>query len=228
MNSICGIYKPKGWSSYDVIRRLKKETGIKKIGHGGTLDPFAEGVLVVGIGREGTKQLGTILKNTLKTYQGVIVFGASSTTDDLEGVITQQENFLMPSKEAIEEACKKFIGEIWQTPPIYSAVKLQGQPAYKRVRRGEEVVLQPKQVVVKEIKVLEYNPPRVKVEVTCGSGVYIRALARDIAESLGTKAYLSELVRTRIWNQEVGFDISNCLILQNHGEVGFRPKMGAE
>lgn len=210
---VFAIYKPKGWSSYDVIRRLKRETGEKKIGHGGTLDPFAEGVLVVGIGREGTKQLGIILKNTLKTYQGVIVFGASSTTDDPEGVITVQENFVMPSKEAIEEACKKFIGEIWQTPPIYSAVKLQGQPAYKRVRRGEEVVLQPKKIFLRKIKILEYYPPRVKIEVTCGSGVYIRALARDIAEALGTKGYLEELVRTRIWseeNREVDFTIEDA------------------
>ena len=209
MKSVIAVYKPKGWSSYDVIRRLKRETGEKRIGHGGTLDPFAEGVLIVGIGREGTKQLGTILKNTLKTYQGVIVFGASSTTDDPEGVITHQENFVMPDKKDIEETCKKFIGEIWQTPPIYSAVKLQGQPAYKRVRRGEEVVLQPKQVLVKEIKILEYAPPRVKIEVTCGSGVYIRALARDIAETLGTKGYLEELIRTRIWNEEVDFRIED-------------------
>jgi tRNA pseudouridine55 synthase len=218
MPHIFAVYKPKGWSSYDVIRQLKRETGEKKIGHGGTLDPFAEGVLVVGIGREGTKQLGIILKNTLKTYQGTIVFGAGSTTDDPEGVITREENFVMPSKEAIEEACKKFVGEIWQTPPIYSAVKLQGQPAYKRARRGEEIKLQPKQVLVNEIKIIDYAPPQLKIEVTCGSGVYIRALARDIAESLGTKGYLEELVRTRIWseeNPEVDFRIENAQRIEN-------------
>jgi tRNA pseudouridine55 synthase len=184
-------------------------------------------------------------------------------------VITQEENFVIPSKEAIEEACKKFIGEIWQTPPIYSAIKLQGQPAYARARRGEEIKLQPKQVLVKEIKILNIennchsdsprcssdeagrsqsvakNPsadripsesrgilhfatapfrmtkeclPRVKIEVTCGSGVYIRALARDIAKSLGTKGYLEELVRTRIWseeNPEVDFRIENAQRIEN-------------
>jgi tRNA pseudouridine55 synthase len=218
MVGIIPIYKPIGCTSYDIIRQIKKKVVEKKIGHGGTLDPFAEGVLVVAIGREATKQLSVILNHTIKTYEATIFLGATSTTDDREGEVRVIRELPLPIPiEEIESCLKKFIGEILQTPPVYSAVKIQGMPAYKRTRLGEKLVLQPKTVLVKEIKILEYSYPELKIELTCGSGFYVRALARDLGEKLGVGGYLKELKRTRIWNPEnpeIDFRLENCVKLE--------------
>jgi tRNA pseudouridine55 synthase len=221
MVGIIPIFKPTGCTSYDVIRQIKKKSEEKKIGHGGTLDPFAEGVLVVAIGREATKKLAIILNHTLKTYEATIVLGATSTTDDPEGEIRQLVDIGGRSSLSIEtvEICvKDFVGEILQTPPVYSAVKIQGIPAYKRTRLGEKLVLEPKKVFVKEIKILEYSYPELKIELTCGSGFYVRALARDLGEKLGVGGYLKTLKRTRIWNPknpEIDFKLENCVQLED-------------
>ncbi len=205
---LASYYKPPGISSYDIIRRLKKIHPGEKIGHGGTLDPFAEGVLVIGIGRENTRLLGAVLKNTRKTYRATLRLGASSTTDDPEGEIVEDPNFIAPSRARIEEIIPRFFGTIEQVPPVYSALKIQGQPAYKRVRRGEEVVMTPKQVEIFSLEIVACNPPELVIDVTCGSGVYIRALARDIGRALGTTAYLTGLVRTRIFRPEGDVDFT--------------------
>ncbi len=224
MVGIIPIYKPIGCTSYDIIRQIKKKVVEKKIGHGGTLDPFAEGVLVVAIGREATKQLSVILNHTIKTYEATIFLGATSTTDDREGEITEFATSVGVSGrsplriEEIESCLKSFIGEILQTPPVYSAVKIQGMPAYKRTRLGEKLVLQPKTVLVKEIKILQYSYPELKIELTCGSGFYVRALARDLGEKLGVGGYLKELKRTRIWNPEnpeVDFRVEDCVKVED-------------
>lgn len=197
---ILSIYKPLGITSYDVIRVLKKHFPGEKIGHGGTLDPLAEGVLVVAVGREATKQLHSVLNGTQKEYRAKIELGKTSETDDAEGPITDYAggNGTIPSRDDVEKALRNFVGDITQTPPDYSAVKVQGMTAYKRARTGQKIALAPKQVHIEHIDVLSYTYPTLEIQVVCGSGVYIRALARDLGEALKTGAYLTGLQRTRV------------------------------
>ena len=202
MKNIFPVYKPPGISSYDVIRKLKQKYPGQKIGHGGTLDPLAEGLLIIGVGREATKQLQSILKNTKKVYEVEIELGKVSETDDAEGPISVNGDLKFESGELtrkrIEEVLSGFIGEIGQTPPRYSAIKVNGVPAYKRARRGEEFVLKPRRVIINDISILEYSYPFLKLKITCGSGVYIRSLARDIGEKLGTGGYVKTLKRSEV------------------------------
>lgn len=207
MKGILLFYKPKGISSYDVIRKVKKLTGERHIGHGGTLDPLAEGLLILGIGKEAAKKLTTILKNEEKEYEATVRFGAVSETYDAEGPIKEVQNSEIKIQnltlEKIEKTLGRFIGEIEQKPPAYSAVKIKGKPAYERARNGEKVELMPKKVFIKSIDVLDYTPPDLKIRVICGSGVYIRSLAHDLGQKLGCGAYLSDLKRTRIGNYSI-------------------------
>lgn len=196
---IISVYKPKGITSYDVIRKLKSDYPGEKIGHGGTLDPLAEGVLIVGIGREGTRQLQTVLKGTNKTYEACIELGKTSQTDDAEGPIVKLEHpYDIPTRQDIQNILSTFEGEISQTPPRYSAVKIDGIPAYKRARRGEQFELKPKKINIESITLLEYDFPFLTIEVVSGSGVYIRSLARDIGIKLQTGAYILSLIRTAV------------------------------
>ena len=216
MENILAIYKPKGPTSHDIINQLRKITGIRKIGHAGTLDPLASGVLVVAIGRDGTKQLGSLLKNE-KEYIAEIKLGETSTTDDAEGVkrkytnikyysnlngesfsLRSKNKIMNVTKKDIEKILGKFIGHIRQVPPVYSAIKINGKSACRRVRKGENIKLEAREVLIKSIKIIEYKYPILKINIDCGSGVYIRSLARDIGEALGTGAYLSNLERTRV------------------------------
>ncbi len=198
MKTIFVIYKPKGPTSHDIINKLRKEMGIKKIGHAGTLDPLASGVLVVGVGREATKQLGTIVKKE-KEYLAKIRLGMTSTTDDEEGVKTEIKIVgKIPTLGEIKKAIAKFQGEISQTPPIYSAIKIKGKEAYKLARKGQEPKLKPRKVEIKKIDILKYEWPYLEIRVVTGPGVYIRSLARDIGQHLKTGGYLAELERTRV------------------------------
>lgn len=199
MKGIYAVYKPKGPTSHDVIDQLRRETGVRKIGHAGTLDPLASGVLVVGVGRENTKKLGQIVKKE-KEYLAKIRLGITSTTDDEEGQKKKVKVLEIPNYKEIEGAVAKFEGEILQTPPIYSAVKVNGVPAYKLARQGKTPQLEPRQILIKEIKILKYQWPYLKLRVVTGPGVYIRALARDIGQRLKTGAYLTELERIRVGN----------------------------
>jgi len=196
---IISVYKPKGITSYDVIRKLKEKYPREKIGHGGTLDPLAEGVLVVGIGRESTRKLQIILKGTKKTYEATIELGKTSLTDDSEGpIINTNNSHIVPTEQELIAVLSSFKGTTLQTPPKYSAVKINGVPAYKRARRGEQFVLQPKNVIIHSIKLLKYDFPHVQIEVACESGVYIRSLARDVGTKLKIGAYVSSLIRTAV------------------------------
>jgi len=192
------IYKPRGITSYDVIRKIKTLTNEQRIGHGGTLDPFACGVLVVAIGKEYTKQLHAILHNTTKVYRATIALGATSTTDDPEGAITTLENVKTPELAQVKTILKTFEGEIMQTPPAFSAIKQAGKRAYDLARQGKEVTLEPRKVTINAIKLLRYEYPDLEIEVECQSGVYIRALARDIGRAIGTGGYCLELERIRV------------------------------
>ena len=210
VTGIVPIYKPVGPTSHDMVYKVRKHTGIKKVGHAGTLDPLAEGVLVMGITREGTKQLTALVKKE-KEYLATVKFGETSTTDDAEGEKSSHHSELdsesKPSLAIIKKILPSFTGDIWQTPPIYSAIKVKGQEAYKRVRKGEIVKLEPRLREVKEIEVLEYSWPILKLRIVTGSGVYIRSIARDLGDKLKVGGYLAGLTRTRVDH----FLIENCL-----------------
>ncbi len=213
---IVPIYKPVGPTSFRIIAQIKKITGIKKVGHAGTLDPLAEGVLVVGIGRESTKKLFTELQKE-KEYEVVIEFGKTSTTDDSEGEKTEWKVSEIPEAPEVSEALKKFTGEIWQMPPQYSAVKISGVEAYKKLRKGLSVTLGKRQVLIKDIEILSYGYPFLKLKVLTGPGVYIRSLARELGEELKVGGYVKELKRTRVGE----FKIEDSLTPDSLKELDF-------
>lgn len=191
------VDKPKGISSNGLLNIIRKFANTKKVGHGGTLDPLASGVLVVAIGRESTRKLTSSIMGE-KEYFAEIHLGATSETDDDEGKKTVIKIKKIPSMVDIKKVIKSFEGEILQKPPIYSALKIKGKPAYKYARQGQNIDLPKRPVLIKKIKIESYNWPILKINVTSGSGVYIRGLARDIGESLGVGGYLKNLVRTRV------------------------------
>jgi len=212
---ILNIYKPKGPTSNDVLNQIRRKLGTKKVGHAGTLDPLASGVLVVGIA-EGTKALANIVKDE-KEYVADIFLGATSATDDAEGPIYQKtqkqysdklENLRMVD---VSRALENFIGKIQQTPPLYSAVKVAGKEAYKYARQGKALILKPREVEIKSIEILKYDWPRLTLKVVTGPGVYIRRLARDLGQILGCGAYLADLVRTRVGQ----FAIEKAMLVEN-------------
>lgn len=197
---IHAFYKPRGVSSYDVIRTLKDLFPGEKIGHGGTLDPHAEGVLVIAIGEKFTRQLQHVLNDTTKTYVADIILGIISETDDSDGPFVKQNHLTPPNVQTVQQVLQTFIGEIEQIPPVYSAIKINGTAAYRRIRKGQKVTMPIKKVTIYSIELLRYDFPRLKIVVTCASGVYIRSLARDIGEKLKTGAYLAHLQRTAVGN----------------------------
>ncbi|MFA5052918.1 MAG: tRNA pseudouridine(55) synthase TruB [Parcubacteria group bacterium] len=193
---IYAFWKPKGVSSAGFLRKIKKENGIKKIGHAGTLDPLAEGILVVGIGK-GTKLL-TNVSGSEKEYMGVVRLGVVSETDDEEGKKTEIYYPKIPTRRAVLKALRSFKNEREQIPPVYSAIKISGKEAYKRVRKGEKMEMKSRPAEIKKIKLLSYEWPFVSFSVITGPGVYIRAIARDLGDKLGTGGYLSSLTRNRV------------------------------
>ena len=207
---IVAVLKPKGPTSHDIIDEIRLITGEQKVGHAGTLDPLASGVLVVGIGREATKKLNEIVQKE-KEYIASVRLGVTSTTDDEEGLKHEVEVKEIPEDKKISLSVRRFVGSINQTPPVYSAVKVGGQESYKRARRGEEVKLRSREVEIKEIEILEYRWPILKLRVVTGPGVYIRSLARDIGAALGTGGYLAELERTRVgeFTKEKAISVGN-------------------
>lgn len=203
MNGFLVINKPVGITTYDVIRHIKRIIGKHKIGHSGTLDPFASGVVIIGIGRSYTKQLHTIIQAS-KEYLATIVLGKTTNTYDIDGEVTNTYPSTIHFCDAdILSSIQPFIGEIEQQPPVFSAKKINGVPAYKLARKGVEVQLKPANVTVHSIKLIEYKntpKPMVRIQVKCSSGTYIRSLAHDIGQNLGVGAYLSDLNRISVGN----------------------------
>jgi len=205
-SSIFAVYKPKNWSSYDVIRYLKNEYLGEKIGHGGTLDPLAEGVLVIGVGREATKSLYNVLLGASKKYLATIELGTVSETDDSEGPLHKTTNNIIPTEDIIRKTIETFKGDILQTPPSFSAIKIKGRKAYAMARKHINPHIKPRQVTIHKIILLNYSYPFIAIETEVSSGTYIRALARDIGEKLKTGAYLKNLIRTQVGD----FSIDSC------------------
>lgn len=215
------IDKPAGMSSFSVVarvrRKLSDEAGMVevkgkdgvvrqkrkkvKVGHTGTLDPFATGLLILLVGK-GTKRANEFLKLD-KEYIATLRLGAKSMTGDPEGEITEQKNPKIPNKEVVEKCVEKFVGENWQTVPAFSAVKINGQRAYKLARAGKQVEMPRRKVKIYELEVLGYEWPVLKIRCKVSSGTYIRALAEDIGGTLGTGAYLTALRRTQVGEYRV-------------------------
>jgi tRNA pseudouridine55 synthase len=198
LDGILLVAKPAGCTSHDVVAVVRRLTGVRRVGHGGTLDPFATGVLPVFLGR-ATRLVEYHMADD-KAYRATLVFGARSTTDDLDGVLAPTEA-PPPTRETVEAALGGFLGEIVQVPPDYSAVHVGGRRAYELARRGDKPELRPRSVVIHEIRLVEWEAtdplrPSAILDVRCGAGTYIRALARDLGEGLGCGAYLGALTRT--------------------------------
>jgi len=195
------INKPVGPTSHGIINKLRKITGIKKIGHAGTLDPFASGVLICAIGRQATKQIDGFVK-LKKEYVADLQLGAETDTYDREGVITKkvEPDFIPPQDDIVAGILKTFQGPQKQVPPMFSAKKIQGKKLYQLARKGVEIERQPSDIEIFYIQMLNYEWPRLKIKVGCSSGTYIRSLAFDIGRELGCSAYLQELQRTAVGN----------------------------
>lgn len=209
LNGILNIYKEKGYTSHDVVAKMRGILKIKKIGHTGTLDPEAEGVLPVCIGK-ATKVVDLIVDKD-KTYETVLKLGIVTDTQDMTGNIVKKSP-VDADFQKIEKAIKKFIGGYDQVPPMYSAVKVKGQKLYELARQGKEIERASRRVMIYNIKILDYNPGEheVRLLVDCGKGTYIRTLLHDIGETLGCGGAMKTLVRTRVGN----FDISDSLSLK--------------
>ena len=191
------INKPPSWTSHDVIAKLRNITNVQKIGHAGTLDPFATGLLIVGVGREATKQMDKFIKLD-KEYIATLHLGKISDTYDPEGTISDYGFEGEISEKTIKKVLKKFTGEQSQIPPMFSAKKVKGKKLYELAREGKEIERQPQQIKIHEIELLEYDYPKLKIRIKCSSGTYVRSLGYDIGLALGCGAYLGKLERTKI------------------------------
>jgi tRNA pseudouridine55 synthase len=196
------IYKPYTWTSFQIVSRIRyhlsRKYGIKrfKVGHAGTLDPLATGVLLLCTGK-ATKRIEELQSHT-KEYEAEIMLGATTPSYDMEHPVNATYPYEHITREAVEEALKGFVGDIAQRPPLFSACKVDGKRAYDLARKGSDMELAPKQIRIDSIELLECDLPRIRIRVVCGKGTYIRSLARDIGEALGSGAYLTALARTRI------------------------------
>ncbi len=189
------IDKPTGMTSHDVVQQVRRWAQQRRVGHLGTLDPLATGVLPIALG-EATK-LSQMLTHGEKGYRGRVRLGIDTTTYDREGEVLRETDGPWPSEEELRKVLETFVGQIEQVPPPYSAVKRGGEAAYRRVRRGEEVELEPRRVTISRLELVSYEAPFLTLEVDCSAGTYLRALAHDLGVRLRTGAHLWELCRTR-------------------------------
>ena len=210
VNGFLNLYKPAGWTSHDCVAKVRRLFKQKKVGHGGTLDPAAYGVLPIALGR-ATRLLSFLPQD--KAYRAVIRFGLTTTTDDLEGdVVTAQTAVELHESTAIA-ALTPFIGTIKQVPPRYSAVQVQGKRLYDLARKGQDVEIPSRTVMVHQISAMQWQPgkfPELTVNINCGAGTYIRSIARDVGATLGVGATLATLERT----QSSGFSTETSLTLE--------------
>ena len=199
LSEIILINKPYRWTSFDVVKKVKNALGKKiKIGHAGTLDPLATGLLILCTGSM-TKKISEI-QDAEKEYEGSFFLGATTESHDMEREVNAQFEISHITEKLIRETASQFTGEQLQTPPAHSAVKVNGKRAYDLARKGKEVKIEPKKIVIKEFEITRIEMPQVNFRVVCSKGTYIRSLAYDFGKKLDSGAYLSSLVRTRIGN----------------------------
>jgi tRNA pseudouridine55 synthase len=195
MNGILNINKPEGPTSFNIVSRIKKLTGEKRVGHAGTLDPAASGVLPICFGH-GTRVIEYLMDGT-KDYRAEIEFGKTTDTYDATGSVTSVKDPSSVDRSQIETTLENFLGEIQQVPPIYSALKNKGKPYYELARSGIKVKIAGRPVVIHNITIREWKPPVVMIDVTCGKGTYIRSIAHDLGQMVGCGAHLKSLVRRK-------------------------------
>jgi tRNA pseudouridine55 synthase len=199
MNGILNIDKPVGITSFDVVRKIRYLTGIKRVGHAGTLDPFATGVLLVFLGREATKNISKFA-DMEKEYYAKIKLGEKTDTGDLTGRVIEEKSIPELSISQLKSVLKDFVGKIQQTPPMYSAIKKNGVRLYKLARKGKDVPRESRTIEIKNLMLIKYEKPFLEFSTTVSKGTYIRVLGEDIAEKIDTVGHLVELRRTRIGN----------------------------
>ncbi len=199
--------KPSGPTSHDMVYQLRRITGIKKIGHAGTLDPLASGLLIMAIGRAATKQIDSLAKQD-KVYEAVFQLGGTSDTEDRLGQIETQNIKQRPDIQKVRLALSGFTGQIEQIPPMYSAKKIAGKKLYELARKGQVIERQPSLITIHKIDLLNYAWPQLQLTIHCSTGTYIRSIARDLGEKLGCGAYLAELRRTIIGQYAVAKAVS--------------------
>jgi tRNA pseudouridine55 synthase len=195
VDGILNINKPLHMTSHDVVAKVRRILKQKRVGHTGTLDPEASGVLPICIG-QGTR-VAEYLSESGKAYQATVTFGIVTDTYDAEGTVQRTADISDLNRLQIEEAVEHFRGPQLQLPPRFSAIKIQGQPAYKRARAGEEITLEPRPIEIRSLEILDWNAPHLVINVACSKGTYIRSLAYDMGEYIGCGAYLTGLVRTQ-------------------------------
>lgn len=205
--------KELNWTSFDVVNKVRynlcQKLGIKKlkVGHAGTLDPLASGLIILCTGK-ATKRIEEIQKEE-KEYVATLKIGATTPSFDMETEEDSTADFSHVTRELVEETIQMFIGEIDQVPPVFSAVKIKGKRAFDYARKGEDIELQAKRIVIRKIELEEYALPNIRIRVNCGKGTYIRSLARDIGEALKCGAYLTALERTKIG----AFDVKDAFLV---------------
>lgn len=202
------INKPLHWTSFDAVKKVRILTGISKVGHAGTLDPLASGLLIICTGKF-TKQINEYM-GMEKEYTGTFTLGASTPSYDLESEPTNQVDTAHLTEAQIHQATQQFMGTILQIPPIYSAIKKDGKPLYLMARKGEDVVVEPRSVTIKLFDISSINLPMIGFKVVCSTGTYIRSLAHDFGKALGVGGYLSNLCRTRIGE----FKLENAMTIE--------------
>lgn len=190
------INKPYDWTSFDVVNKLRYRLKIKKIGHAGTLDPLATGLLIICTGKM-TKRIEEFM-GLEKEYTGKMILGKTTPSHDMETQVNRTTDISSLKEHQVREATQAFTGKLSQLPPMHSAIKVGGKRAYEFARQGRDIVLQPREVEVKVFELMNIHLPEVSFRIVCSKGTYIRSIVRDFGESLGAGAYLSELCRTRI------------------------------
>ena len=198
---IININKPVGWTSFDVVKKIRGITKEKKVGHGGTLDPLAEGVLIIGTGKH-TKELANV-SNSNKSYEAVIKLGQETNTLDTEGDIIETAPIPNLSDEQIQATLESFLGKQSQIPPMFSAKKINGKRLYSLAREGITVERESIEITIEAIKLISFKADEIRLSTTCSKGTYIRVLGSDIARKLGTVGYLIELTRTHVGNANI-------------------------
>jgi tRNA pseudouridine55 synthase len=217
LHGFLAVDKPLGWTSHDMVAFLRKRIGVRRIGHSGTLDPSATGVLIAGVGR-ATRFLDNVQQSE-KEYLAHVVLGADSTTADVDGEMVPRSDIgPEPDEQHVLAALTRFSGNIEQVPPKYSAIKQAGEPIYLRARKGLPVEVPPRLVTIESIDLMSYAYPDLLLLIRCSPGTYIRSIARDLGDVLGTGGYLHHLVRTR----SGGVGLEECWTIEQLDEIRLR------
>ena len=217
MNGILVIDKPPGITSHDVVSQIRRKFNIRRVGHAGTLDPLATGVLIILVGKS-TKLFDRFVMFD-KTYEATMILGVRTTTSDIEGEVLERLPYEHIGPQQCEEVLKDFTGEIQQIPPMYSAIKFKGKKLYQLARSGIEVQRQPRAISIHCLRMSSFSPPDVRFYLECSKGTYVRQLAEDVGRSLGCGACISEIKRLRVGP----FSIEQAITLKDINESHIRP-----